>query len=372
MSDDLFAALARVVRAAPDEDAGASLRTALREAGRLAGADLAFLRLPDGPSDHLEVLMPEDAPWPPPRLVQRWHADVVQRKCPVALAARDRPRRPAVRAGLILPVFTYSGAIGAVGVFSFTRPRFSPEQCAAPMLLVQAATARIEAERLRAHAEAIATTDVHDRIAREIHDGPLQLLSGIILHLRLARSAVDQKSSEALEGLEIEMEQAIKQTRALIRNLRVAHPQATLEERVRETLARLERTRGLSWSLRWRGPDGALNTSAADEVFQVINEALANVYRHSSAKHVEVYGRVREDAFEVTVRDDGVGFDVAQALRLDSRRLSFGLISMQERVTALGGTLTLRSQSGRGTRVLISLPLGGEKGPEGRKTGSRA
>ncbi|MGH2403330.1 MAG: sensor histidine kinase [bacterium] len=358
MLDDLFAALTRVVRASPDEEASASLRAALRDGAKIAGADLMVLRLPAGPLAHLEVRHPDGAPWPPGRLLDRWHADVTQRRRPVALAARDRPRHPVVRAGLLLPVFTGAGAVGTLGVFS-TRARFSPERCAAPMLLVQTAAARLETERVRRHTDAVTTTDVHDRIARELHDGPLQLLSGIMLHLRLIRTATDQKSSEALQGLEIELEQSIKQTRALIRNLRVSRPHATIEERVREALARLERTRGLSWSLRWRGPDGALKDSAADEVFQVINEALANVYRHSSAKHVEVQGRVREDMFEVTVRDDGVGFDVAQALRMDSGRLSFGLVSMQERVTALGGTLTLRSQSGRGTRVLISLPLGG-------------
>ncbi len=358
MLDDLFAALTRVVRASPDEEATVSLRAALRDAAKIAGADLMVLRLPDGPIAHMELRHPDDTPWPPGRLMDRWHADVVHRGRPVILAARDRPRRPAVRAGLVLPVFTCAGAVGTLGVFS-TRARFSPEQCAAPVLLVQAAAARIETERLRRHTEAVTTTEVHDHVARELHDGPLQLLAGIMLHLRLVRTATDAKSSEALQGLEIELEQAIKQTRALIRNLRVAHPQATIEARVREALARLERTRGLTWSLRWRSPDGVLNDSAADEVFQVINEALANVYRHSSAKHVEISGRVRADAFEVTVRDDGVGFDVAQALRMDSGRLSFGLISMQERVNALGGTLTLRSQSGKGTRVLISLPLGG-------------
>ncbi|MGH2373999.1 MAG: sensor histidine kinase [bacterium] len=364
MLDELFAALARVVRASPDEEPNASLRAALRDAAKIAGADLIVLRLPDGPLEHLEVRHPDGAPWPSGRLLDRWHADVIRRRRPVALTARDRPRRPAVRGGLILPVFTCAGAIGTLGVFS-TRSQVSPERCAAPMLLVQAAADRIETERLRRHTEAVTTTDVHDRVARELHDGPLQLLSGIMLHLRLVRTTADQKSSEALQGLEIELEQSIKQTRALIRNLRVAHPQATIEERVREALARLERTRGLSWSLRWRGPDGALKDSAADEVFQVINEALANVYRHSSAKHVEVQGRVRDDMFEVAVRDDGVGFDVAQALRTDSHRLSFGLVSMQERVTALGGTLTLRSQSGRGTRVLISLPLAGWRRPRG-------
>jgi signal transduction histidine kinase len=179
-----------------------------------------------------------------------------------------------------------------------------------------------------------------------------------MLHLRLVRAAGDPKLEDAFLRLEGEMEQAIKQTRALIRTLRVSHPDAALEERLRDALARLGQAHGLTWSLRWNDPEGALQDTVADEIFQVINEALANVYRHSSAKHVEVSSRVVGETFEITVRDDGVGFNVAQALRLDTRRLSFGLISMQERVSALGGVLTLRSQPGQGTRVLISLPLG--------------
>ena len=145
--------------------------------------------------------------------------------------------------------------------------------------------------------------------------------------------------------------------RGLIRNLRVDHPDVSLEDRIRGALTRLEQTRGLTWSLRWRGPETGLQDTTEDEVFQVINEALANVYRHSSAKHVDVVGRVRGNALEITVRDDGIGFDVSQALRQDIRELSFGLISMRERVSTLGGTLTLRSQPGRGTRVFISVPL---------------
>ena len=192
---------------------------------------------------------------------------------------------------------------------------------------------------------------------REIHDGPLQMLSGIMLHLRLVRVSADPRTNEAMHGLETELDQAIKQMRGLIRNLRVAHPEVSLEERIRRVLARLEQTRGLAWSLRWRGPETALPSDTKAEVFHVINEALANVYRHSSAKHVDVVGRVRGDSFEIAVRDDGVGFDVAQALRQDVRRLSFGLINMRERMSALGGTLWLRSQPGRGTRILISVPL---------------
>lgn len=357
MLEDLFAAFARVVRGTLGDDLTVPLAAAVREVATIAGADRVVLRLPVGPSRHLDVRIPQGDPWPSAGLMRRWHAEVAELKCPIEVAARDRPGRLSSRSGVILPVFTADGAVGALGVFPTSRAPSAPEQWAGLVLLVQLAVARIETERLRRHTEAVTTTVVHDRVAREIHDGPLQVLSGVMLHLRLIRSRAGKRTSESLLRLEAETQQAIKQMRALIRNLRIAQSEAALEERVRDALARLERTQGLTWALKWREPDGMIRNVAADEVFQVINEALANVYRHSSAKHVEVRGHVREGMFEVTVRDDGVGFDVAQALRTNVHKLSFGLTTMQERVAKLGGTLTLRSQPGRGTRVLISVPV---------------
>lgn len=354
MSEEVFAAFRRIARATPGTDT-ASLTSAVREAAALSGAEVAVLRLPDGPGEFLEVRHPVQAAWPPVRLVQRWHAEVVQRKRPIDLAGRDRPHRLSIRHGVILPVLAGSGAFGVLGLFSSSRA--PAERYLGALLVIQASLARVEQVRLRRRTEASTTSEVRDRVAREIHDGPLQLLSGIMLHLRLVRAGGRRGSARTLGSLEAELEQAIRQMRALIRNLRVTHPEATLDERVKDALSRLERTRGLTCTLRWRAPGAAIDDATADEVFQVVNEALANVYRHSSAKHVEVQGRVREDVLEVTVRDDGVGFDVAQALRTDARRLSFGLTTMQERVARLGGTLVLRSQPGRGTRVLIAVPL---------------
>jgi signal transduction histidine kinase len=354
--EEVFAALSRIARVTPGANETAALVSAVREAAALSGAEVAVLRLPDGPADVLEIRHPAHAAWPPAKLLQRWHAEIVRRKHPVELTGRDRPRRNSVRCGVILPVLAGSGGFGALGLFS-SSPAISPNAHLAALLAIQAGVARVEQMRIRRHTEASTTNEVRDRVAREIHDGPLQLLSGIMLHLRLVRAGGRRGSAKTLTGLESELEQAIRQMRALIRNLRVAHPEATLEERVKEALARLERTRGLACSLRWRAPEAALDEATADELFQVINEALANVYRHSSAKRVEVHSRVHSDAFEVTVRDDGVGFDVAGALRTDARRLSFGLMTMQERVARLGGTLALRSQPGRGTRVLIALPI---------------
>lgn len=358
MLEDVCAALGRLIRSATGDDPAETLTAAVREAKTIAGADLILLRPPEGLLTAHEIRIPQGAPWPPTGLVDRWQARVTRTLRPVRLALRERPRRPLIKGGIVLPVFATGGGVGAVGIFLSRRAVFSAVECASVAALMQGAMARAEAIRIRQHTEAVAVTDVHDRVAREIHDGPLQMLSGIMLHLRLVRAAADERSREALDGLEIEMEQTIRQTRTLIRNLRLAHPEIALEERVRNALMRLEQSRGMGWSLRWEGSEGVLPGPTADEVFQVINEALANVYRHSAAKHVNIRGRVRNGAFEVTVRDDGVGFDVARALRQDLRKLSFGLISMQERMTGLGGTLTLRSQPGRGTRVLINLPLG--------------
>lgn len=357
MFDDLYASLARVARATSGDGPSETLAVAVREACALIGADLAVVRLPNGSFGPLEIRMPEGAPWPPTRLLLKWSADLAEKPCPIPLAERDRPRRPALLGGIVLPVFTPNGPMGVVGAFSSSRTAFSLEQCTVLALLVESALVHTEALRLRQHAEAITTVKVHDRVAREIHDGPLQTLSGVMLHLRSLMADAGRESREPLRTLEGELEQATKQMRALIRTLRLARPQGSVEQRLRAALTRLEQARGLSWSLRWQEPAAVLPTAVSDEVFKVINEALANVYRHSSAKRVGITSRVRGEMFEVIVRDDGIGFDVAEAFRQDIYRQSFGLISMQERVAALGGTLTLRSQAGRGTRVLIRFPL---------------
>jgi two-component system sensor histidine kinase DegS len=250
-------------------------------------------------------------------------------------------------------------------MFSTKRTPFSSGQCAGAMVLIQDAVTRTQALPLRHRNEVKASAEVQGRVAREIHDGPLQTLSGLVLRLRVMRTAGEQGTHEVLRGIEIELDHVIKEMRSLIRNSHVAYSATSLEDRIRETLTRLERTRGFTWALRWRCPEAALPNSTKEELFRVINEALANVYRHSSAKHVDVVGRMRGGALEITVRDDGVGFDVAQVLRQDIRALSFGLTNMRERVSALGGTLLLRSQPGRGARVLISVPLSRPRASKG-------
>ena len=87
--------------------------------------------------------------------------------------------------------------------------------------------------------------------------------------------------------------------------------------------------------------------------FRVLQEALHNAVRHSRVRHFTVHLRGTEDALHLTVRDEGVGFDVDAA----SRSVGLGLTSMEERLKLIGGELRIESQSKRGTTVFAKAPL---------------
>jgi NarL family two-component system sensor histidine kinase LiaS len=99
-------------------------------------------------------------------------------------------------------------------------------------------------------------------------------------------------------------------------------------------------------------PDGlALSATAEQEVFRTVQEALANIARHSGATHVEARAERQQETLLLRIRDNGHGFDVAQT---DNQGV--GLRSMRERIEGLGGTLQISSSVG-GTRLEIRVPM---------------
>ena len=96
-------------------------------------------------------------------------------------------------------------------------------------------------------------------------------------------------------------------------------------------------------------------------LFRVLQEALHNGVRHSQARHFEVHLRGTGDAVHLSVRDEGVGFDVDAA----SRALGLGLTSMKERLKLVCGELVIESQTTRGTTVLARAPLRRSEGEDG-------
>ncbi len=100
--------------------------------------------------------------------------------------------------------------------------------------------------------------------------------------------------------------------------------------------------------------DEAIKPAAIAQLLSIIQEALSNAAKHARCSEVRVGLREQDGALHVTIEDDGVGFDPAQAHRRN--RVTFGLELMRERAMDLPGALLVDSAPGRGTRVSILVP----------------
>ena len=91
-------------------------------------------------------------------------------------------------------------------------------------------------------------------------------------------------------------------------------------------------------------------------LYRVVQKALANVAKHARATHVRVRVQKTPQAVQCSILDDGIGFDVSAVLDRKGER-GLGLIGIRERLNTLGGTLSITSDLGRGTELLVTVPL---------------
>jgi len=217
--------------------------------------------------------------------------------------------------------------------------------------------------RLRAYAEQAeesAAAQERARLARELHDAATQTVFSMNLTAEAARMAVTEDPGRVptlLERLQELSRDALAEMRALVRELR---PASVADEGLvvvlRRHAAARSRRDGLRIVVEAEGEESG-STAVREALLRVAVEALNNVVKHAGAGSARVTVRFGPSAASLAVSDDGRGFDVAVPVSADS----FGLLSMRERVEALGGTLVVRSAPGAGTSVEASLPRAEEE-----------
>lgn len=198
------------------------------------------------------------------------------------------------------------------------------------------------------------------RIARDLHDGLGQVLTCLLVGLRTIEelSSDEQIRTQAGELRRIGGE-AHDEIRRLARGLRPAvlddaglvpalerflqdvrashHVEATL------TLACVEPPR--------------LSSDIETMLYRVVQEGVSNAIRHSAATHIEVAVHCSSGAIEVSIADDGQGFDASRTLSGHAESQPFGLLSVVERVEQAGGTVAIESNPGAGSRIHVRVPV---------------
>jgi signal transduction histidine kinase len=191
------------------------------------------------------------------------------------------------------------------------------------------------------------------RLARELHDEIGQAMTAIKISLQTAqRRAQNGVTEPQLEESIAIVDRALRQVRDVSLDLRPSLlDDLGLVATLRWYLDRHTQSGGCKASLQVSPLDLRLPSELEIVFFRVVQEALTNVTRHARAQNVHVNLLLHEEAVELTVRDDGVGFDVQDALESAMAGTSMGLLGMQERVRLAGGEIDIISTPERGTEI---------------------
>lgn len=203
------------------------------------------------------------------------------------------------------------------------------------------------------------------KLARDLHDGPTQSLASLAMRLDYARMLLDKEPDKAKEELEVARDNAVRTGKELRQLLFTLRPLTLETQGLTATLRlwgqRLAENEGtkLDLSLAEFGPD--LDTKVAGAVFAVIEEAANNARKHAPGAPIRITLARQDGNLCATVQDEGPGFDVQGVSSKYDQRGSLGLVNMRERARLLNGQLAIDSSPGRGTRVMLVVPLGEPK-----------
>jgi PAS domain S-box-containing protein len=259
----------------------------------------------------------------------------------------------------------------------FTAARL-PDEPGKPAGIVCAAqdiTARREAEQavrqkqrqLEVLARKLLTAQEEERsrLARELHDDVTQRLASLAIEAgnieRLPPGATDRWRA-GLDSIKRQLGQLSDDIHSLSRRL---HP-ATLDDlglvaAVESECRRFFERGGPPVELDFAGNLENLPRDTQLTIYRILQEALRNVLRHAAAANVSVQLRAGAEVLHLSIADDGHGFDRGR----EGWQAGLGLASMEERANLLGGTFSVASQPGHGTRIEVRLPLNSGGGSDG-------
>jgi two-component system, NarL family, sensor histidine kinase DegS len=198
-------------------------------------------------------------------------------------------------------------------------------------------------------------------LARQMHDGPAQALSNLILQAEICERLFEQNPDQArteLKNLKNAVNTTFQKTRSFIFDLRpMMLDDLGLVPTLRRYVQDFEVKAGCQASLNAFGSERRFAPYNEVIIFRAIQALLHNVQRHAQATHAQVTLDMQQgEAVSVTVEDDGSGFSVDEVLAAANERKALGLSSIREQVQMLGGTFQIESRIGRGTRVQFKIP----------------
>jgi len=217
-----------------------------------------------------------------------------------------------------------------------------------------------EGRRLLLDKLIIAQEEERRRIARELHDEVGQSLTALIMGLGGVEETIPpglEQLRRHLEDIRTQTARTLEETRRLMVDLR---PSILDDLGLIPAICWYAETylplAGVAPRIEVVGSKRRLSASVETALFRVVQEAITNIARHAEAREATIRVAFEASSVAVSIEDDGKGFDPGKR----RREHALGLLGMEERITLLGGALTIDSLPGRGTRIVLEIPIEGE------------
>ena len=200
------------------------------------------------------------------------------------------------------------------------------------------------------------------RVAREIHDGPAQSMANVILRAEVCEKLLDldrEAVRKELGEFKVLVHKSLQDVRRIIFDLRpMALDDLGLLPALNRYLETLRERYNITINMEIfsSGEQQRLSQSIEVAIYRVIQEALQNTIKHAEANCAKVYVDYDPQCLVVRIIDDGKGFPAEEYLQ-NPHIDSYGLLGMKERVEILDGQLSINSQLGEGTEIMVILPL---------------
>ncbi|MDF9844329.1 NarL family two-component system sensor histidine kinase LiaS [Paenibacillus sp. PastF-1] len=209
--------------------------------------------------------------------------------------------------------------------------------------------------KLAEQARVSAIIEERQRLARELHDAVSQQLFAISMTATAVGRTLEKDFDKAQRQIAlIEEMSAVAQSemRALLLHLRPVYLEGKgLEQGLQELIKELQIKVPMEIIFEM-DPDVQLLKGVENHLFRIVQEAISNTLRHAKAEKMEIRLHRRGDSVRLTLRDDGMGFEID-----DSKLTSYGLSNMQERIAETGGSIQFITAPGKGMRIEITVPL---------------
>jgi len=213
----------------------------------------------------------------------------------------------------------------------------------------------------------LAQEEERKRIAREIHDGPAQLLANLVLRTEIVeRMLVKQEFKmvqDEIVDLKGQVRASLEEIRKVIFNLRpMALDDLGLIPTLRKFIYDFEEKMRIRTLIETRGKEHRLSSAMEAAIYRLVQEALTNVAKHAQASYVVVEMTYQAQMVKIVVQDNGCGLRLDQLEKKSQDH--FGIIGMRERVELLDGRMEIESALNDGTKIIIHIPTNVDKRKE--------